>query len=99
MFAYSSANEITLIQVNDGQNSKENESKHSILAFVQAHKFIEDSLKLHLNFDTSTVGQDFGSRIGVCVWRTNIENIECHELKGWIMTIWPKFERVFFSST
>ena len=57
MFAYSSANEITLIQVNDGQNSKENESKHSILAFVQAHKWGENSLKSHLNFDTATLGQ------------------------------------------
>lgn len=50
MFAYSSANEITLIQVNDGQNSKENESKHSILAFVQAHKFVEDSFEVAFEF-------------------------------------------------
>ena len=46
MFAYSSANEITLIQVNDGQNSKENECKHSILAFIQAQKCVEDSFEV-----------------------------------------------------
>ena len=45
-----SANEITLIQVNDGQNSKENESKHSILAFVQAHKCVEDSFEVAFEF-------------------------------------------------
>ena len=50
MFAYSSANEITLIQVNDGQNSKENESKHSILVFVQAHKCVEDSFEVAFEF-------------------------------------------------
>ena len=50
MFAYSIANEITLIKVNDGQNSKENESKHSILAFVQAHKFVEDSFEVAFEF-------------------------------------------------
>ena len=45
-----SANEITLIQVNDGQNSKENESKHSILSIVQAHKCVEDSFEVAFEF-------------------------------------------------
>ena len=41
--------------------------------------FLKIVFKLHLNFDTSKLGQDFGSMIGVCVWRTKIEG---RELKG-----------------